>query len=181
MNLANGVSLIRLPLSLLGVFFFAGGEPLLSLLFLLLSGVSDILDGWAARKFGSHRMGSFIDRACDLFSEFTFTLSFYVFGNLPWWLTFMIFLRVFIESFSLSHWRGVFQFKSAMTWLVFFFFLFKDILLREAPPLGRGMSEIALPFIFYPLATFLEFLNLKSLLKGNPVIRRYIDSVFDEE
>ncbi len=86
-----------------------------------------------------------------------------------------------MESFSLSHRRGAFQFRSAMTWLVFFFFLLKDILLREAPPLGRGMSEIALPFIFYPLATFLELLSFKTLIKANPVIRRYIDSVFDEE
>jgi cardiolipin synthase len=66
LTLADWFSLVRIPLG--AVFLFVANHQLLAVGVLVLAGVSDVLDGWAARRHGNvdepHR-GDWLDPFCD--------------------------------------------------------------------------------------------------------------------
>jgi len=80
---ANQITVFSLVLALFGLYFAYLQQPLASLLFFVLSGASDAIDGAVARarKEVSYR-GAYIDGMIDRLVEFCFILSFF-FYSLP--------------------------------------------------------------------------------------------------
>jgi len=80
---ANQITVCALLLAIVGFYFAYAQQPLLSLLFFILSGATDAIDGAVARarKEVSAR-GAFIDGMIDRLVEFLFVLSF-IFYSLP--------------------------------------------------------------------------------------------------
>lgn len=68
LTLADALSLVRIPLGVL--FLFVAHRPLVALGVAVLAGISDVLDGWAARRYRKpgdddrHR-GDWLDPLCD--------------------------------------------------------------------------------------------------------------------
>jgi len=80
---ANQITVCALLLAIVGFYFAYAQQPLISLLFFILSGATDAIDGAVARarKEVSAR-GAFIDGMIDRLVEFLFVLSF-IFYSLP--------------------------------------------------------------------------------------------------
>jgi len=80
---ANQITVCALLLAIVGFYFAYLQQPLLSLLFFILSGAADAIDGAVARarKEVSAR-GAYIDGVIDRLVEFLFVLSF-IFYSLP--------------------------------------------------------------------------------------------------
>jgi cardiolipin synthase len=68
LTLADWFSLVRIPLG--AIFLFVAERRLLAVAVLVLAGVSDVLDGWAARRqygpqIGQRHRGDWLDPFCD--------------------------------------------------------------------------------------------------------------------
>lgn len=175
MNLANLISLSRVPLAIFGSYYFLTGQILGSLWCLVFAALSDFFDGRLAKVFGSHKWGAYYDMGSDLFFEFTLAFTFTFIGELPWWLGTLILFRISVQTFLVAiflrilqsplsfHRRKRVRVSSALTWLVYFFYLMNQILVLEAPPLSEGIEQIILPYILFPMAACMELFSIRLL------------------
>lgn len=93
----NLLSLSRIPLA--AAFPLASESPLLSLSVLGLSGLSDVLDGWSARKLNQHsELGRFVDPIADKIFMGSVVATLTLDGRLPPWGVATLFVR---EAFEL--------------------------------------------------------------------------------
>lgn len=77
------LSLARVPLGLLFPFVV---DPWASLLVVATAGLSDMLDGWYARRFGKETAtGALLDPLSDKFFVAAMVLTLLLRGALPWW------------------------------------------------------------------------------------------------
>ncbi|HEY4320159.1 MAG TPA: CDP-alcohol phosphatidyltransferase family protein [Gemmatimonadales bacterium] len=102
---ADGVTLLRIPLAIL--FPLVTATPL-RLLILLLAAVTDLGDGWVARRFGGSRIGFMLDPIADkLFVAVAFTVV-WLSGRLTWYVVVAVLSRDIIATvaFILTLIRG---------------------------------------------------------------------------
>ena len=108
-NLPNYLSAVRIVLSpvFLIVFFipvwngsFACGSVILCWILMFLMDISDILDGYTARKFGVvSDFGKMFDPYTDLFARLTYFLCFVGIGRMPVWMFAIIVYREISVTF----------------------------------------------------------------------------------
>ena len=117
-NLPNYLSAVRIVFSplFMVVFFwpvwtdghFATGSVILCWILMFLMDISDILDGYTARKFGIvSDFGKMFDPYTDLFARLTYFLCFVGLGRMPVWMFAIIVYReisvTFMRMIMMSH------------------------------------------------------------------------------
>jgi len=109
LTLADWFSLVRIPLGV--VFLFVADRLPLALTVLVLAGISDVLDGWAARRHGSpaataepHR-GDWLDPFCDKVFVAAVLAGIYVVHHPPIPLLLLIVTREVLQVLSLAVYR----------------------------------------------------------------------------
>ncbi|MFA5929921.1 MAG: CDP-alcohol phosphatidyltransferase family protein [Candidatus Micrarchaeia archaeon] len=107
---ANQITVCALLLALVGFYFAYAQQPLLSLLFFILSGATDAIDGAVARarKEVSTR-GAYIDGMIDRLVEFLFACSFFFYALPPFilpaaaWIIAFLFFGSCMTSFATAY------------------------------------------------------------------------------
>ncbi len=93
MTLANIVTIVRLFFIPLVVVFLIQENHTLSLLFLLLFFLGDLLDGYLARSRNEiTQLGQFLDPMADKLLAFSLIVTFAVLNQLNWWAVWLLFL-----------------------------------------------------------------------------------------
>lgn len=76
------------------VWLLLTGQYQWALALAIFAGLSDLLDGWLARRFGwQSRFGSFADPLADKFLMMAAYITLASLGHLPWWLVGMVIFR----------------------------------------------------------------------------------------
>jgi len=109
LTLADWFSLVRIPLGV--VFLFVAHRLPLALAVLVLAGISDVLDGWAARRrhvsgpgVGPHR-GDWLDPFCDKVFVVAMLTGIYVVHHPPVPLLLLVVTREVLQVLSLAVYR----------------------------------------------------------------------------
>jgi cardiolipin synthase len=90
----NILSFIRLALVPLFLFFIISAQDALALIVLVVSSISDYLDGVIARRFNQiTRLGQLLDPAADRLFIFAALIGLAARDVIPWWLFFVIVAR----------------------------------------------------------------------------------------
>lgn len=90
-NVPNVLSFIRLALVPLFLFLIITAQDALALVVLVVSSLSDYLDGLIARRFNQiTRLGQLLDPAADRLFIFAALIGLAVRGVIPWWLFLVI-------------------------------------------------------------------------------------------
>jgi cardiolipin synthase len=90
-TIPNILSFLRLALVPVFLVFLIVGEDMLALLVLVLSSITDYLDGVIARGFGQiSRLGQLLDPAADRLFIFAALIGLSVRDIIPWWLAIVI-------------------------------------------------------------------------------------------
>lgn len=93
----NVVSLTRLPLALL--FPFATVNPPVAFAVLLAAGLTDVVDGWLARRNGQETaLGAIVDPIADKVFAITVVVTLLVNGTLPLWAVPALLVREIFEA-----------------------------------------------------------------------------------
>ena len=193
-NLPNYLSAVRIILSpiFLIVFMFpvwtdgsfATGSVVLCWLLMFLMDISDILDGYTARKFGIvSDFGKMFDPYTDLFARLTYFLCFVCIGRMPVWMFAIIVYReisvTFMRMIMMKHGfvMGARMGGKIKEW-VYAFAAISSLLAvsfeRTGCCLGAVDTAWAVAMVFYALSvlftviTFFDYLLflLKKLHKG---------------
>jgi phosphatidylglycerophosphate synthase len=108
LTLADWFSLVRIPLG--AAFLFVAEQRLLAIAVLVLAGISDVLDGWAARRWGTavpgqpHR-GDWLDPFCDKVFVAAMLAGIYVAHRPPPVLLLLVMTREILQVLSLLVYR----------------------------------------------------------------------------
>jgi cardiolipin synthase len=90
----NILSMVRLALVPVFLVLIIEGEDALALLTLVLSSLTDYLDGWIARRFDQiTRLGAVLDPAADRLYIFATVIGLAVRELVPWWLVAVLVAR----------------------------------------------------------------------------------------
>jgi len=97
MTLSNIITISRLVLLPFIIYFLLNGQRLAAFLIMLVSLLSDGLDGYLARRLNQEsRLGRFLDPICDkIFLAAVLVTLFYI-GAVPLWAVLLIVLRDFL-------------------------------------------------------------------------------------
>lgn len=88
MNIPNSITLIRIILTPLFVFFLAKGQGSWALVVFTVAGLTDALDGFLARAWGQRTvLGSYLDPLADKLLLITCFISLSYYGKIPPWIT----------------------------------------------------------------------------------------------
>jgi phosphatidylglycerophosphate synthase len=104
-GVADVFTAIRIPLAVL---FVVLGDPVARLVILGVAGSSDLLDGLIARRFGSSRLGAFLDPVADkIFMAAAFGVVL-LSGKLAWYEIAGVLLRDLVATiaFVVTYWSG---------------------------------------------------------------------------
>lgn len=159
-NLPNIISVIRLILGPVILFLLIGSEDRWALILFIVACVSDLADGYLARKFDLRsKFGALIDPLADKLLVFLLVTFFVSLGKAPWWWFGTLLIReislligvLLLKSFSIQvelfpTWIG--KSATAMNMFALFFliaFAFKPILVS---PLVAPLIIIATIFTF---------------------------------
>ena len=95
-NPAGVLTLLRLPLGI--AFPFVGGEPLWATIVIGLAALSDVLDGYVARRLGvSSHLGGFADGWIDKIFNINVVWSLVVYDWMSGWMALLLFTREWIQ------------------------------------------------------------------------------------
>jgi len=159
MTIPNILSIIRILLSPVFLFFFMKDDPFskrLSLLIFFIAVLTDWYDGWHARKYKSvTNFGIFIDPLADkVLTSFAFYL-FYVLGFMPLWMLIIIVLRDIIVTIirSYDEYKGLimktsFIAKTKTFIQMTYLFLILSLLILLTYPVGETNAAAINDFIF---------------------------------
>ncbi len=86
LNLANFFTLLRLLLTPVVIATILEGRHRLALALFFLAAVTDVLDGWAARRAASTAAGAYLDPIADKFLMSGAFLALAAAGTAPWWV-----------------------------------------------------------------------------------------------
>lgn len=107
MSLPNQLSLLRIILSPIFLFFFLSEDQLhkkLSLIIFFMAVLTDWYDGWHARKYGLiSKFGIFIDPLADKILTSAAFIGFYFLGIMPLWMVIIIVARDLIITLMRSY------------------------------------------------------------------------------
>ena len=96
-GLADALTLARVPLAL--AFILVTDGPV-RLAILALAGATDLVDGWVARRWGSSRLGAFLDPVADkIFVAAAFSVVLFS-GRLSWWVVALVLLRDILATLA---------------------------------------------------------------------------------
>jgi cardiolipin synthase len=104
LSAADYLSLVRIPLGL--AFLGVAGRPLLALVVLVAAGISDVLDGWVARRqrspddHGPHR-GDWLDPLCDKLFVGSVVVGIYLVRRPPVALLLLLVLREVLQAVAM--------------------------------------------------------------------------------
>jgi cardiolipin synthase len=149
LTVADWLSVVRLPLGV--VFVFVAGRLPWAMGVLLAAGVSDVLDGWAARRLrdpadqGPHR-GDWLDPFCDKIFVGAVLLGIYLTHRPPAALLLLIITRELLQVSMLAVYKAV-------------------------PSLRRGPAYDFKANVLGKATTVLQFLTTGLLLLDQPVAR----------
>ncbi|NLC84086.1 MAG: CDP-alcohol phosphatidyltransferase family protein [Ruminococcaceae bacterium] len=118
LNVPNTLTLLRLlAIPVLAAVIYAGDQyNTLALILFLAIWVTDLLDGWIARRFNQMtEFGKLFDPLVDKLFQFTTALMLYIVGKLPFWVPAFIFVRELLmiigSAILLRHGKIVVQSK----------------------------------------------------------------------
>ena len=118
LNVPNTLTLLRLlAIPVLAAVIYAGDQyNTLALILFLAIWVTDLLDGWIARRFNQMtEFGKLFDLLVDKLFQFTTALMLYIVGKLPFWVPAFIFVRELLmiigSAILLRHGKIVVQSK----------------------------------------------------------------------
>jgi cardiolipin synthase (CMP-forming) len=110
LTLADWFSLARIPLG--AIFLFVAGRLPLALGVVVLAGITDVLDGWAARRRtggvdpGPHR-GDWLDPFCDKVFVFSMLAGIYVVHRPPPALLLLVMTREVLQALAFAVYKMV--------------------------------------------------------------------------
>lgn len=94
MNLPNFLTIIRLLLVPIMTYFLISRDFTLAILFYVLASVTDILDGYIARKYNLITdFGKILDPLADKLLQFSALVGLWVVDIIPFWITLVFFLK----------------------------------------------------------------------------------------
>jgi CDP-diacylglycerol--glycerol-3-phosphate 3-phosphatidyltransferase len=97
MTVSNIITISRLVLLPLIIYFLLTGQRLVAFIIMLVSLLSDGLDGYLARKLNQEsRLGKFLDPLCDKIFLAAVLITFLYLGAVPLWAVILIVLRDFL-------------------------------------------------------------------------------------
>lgn len=112
MNLPNMLTLARFVLIPVYILVFAGGHRYAAFSIILLAGLTDILDGYIARKRNQvTTVGSMLDPLADKTMMLAVMISLLVSGDLPWSAA----LAMFVRDAGMIIGSAFFHFKGFLT------------------------------------------------------------------
>ena len=86
-NIPNVLTVSRFFLIPVILFFLFSGNYLLAVVFLTISGITDILDGWIARKFNFiSNFGKLIDPLADKLTQISILGALVITNIIPFWI-----------------------------------------------------------------------------------------------
>jgi len=106
-QLPNALTLLRILLTPLIALQLVADRFALALALVLLAGLSDLLDGWLARRYGwQTRLGGLLDPIADKLLVNTCFAGLWWTGALPGWLVALVFARdvVIVAGACAFHW-----------------------------------------------------------------------------
>jgi CDP-diacylglycerol--glycerol-3-phosphate 3-phosphatidyltransferase len=159
MTIPNILSILRIILSPVFLFFFMKDDPFskrVSLIIFFIAVLTDWYDGWHARKYKSvTNFGIFIDPLADkVLTSFAFYL-FYILGFMPLWMLIIIVLRdIFVTIIrSYDEYKGLimktsFIAKTKTFIQMTYLFLILSLLVLVTFPIGESNVTAINDFIF---------------------------------
>lgn len=95
-NIPNILTIARFFLIPVILFFLFQENYLLAVIFLTISGITDILDGWIARKFNLiSNFGKLIDPLADKLTQISILGSLVIKNIIPFWILVIVILKEF--------------------------------------------------------------------------------------
>jgi len=105
-TLPNAISALRLVLIVVFVVMLAAHQDVWAFVALVVAGVSDLLDGYLARKWNQVTvLGRILDPAADRLLTIAVVLGFALRGIIPWWLLAVLFARDIVVGIALLYGR----------------------------------------------------------------------------
>lgn len=94
MNIPNMLTVIRLLLIPVFIGYYTSGQPILALTVYLLAGVTDVLDGYIARRYDlSTKLGTVLDPLADKLMLLTALGCLSFSGIIPMWVFYIVVLK----------------------------------------------------------------------------------------
>ncbi len=94
MNLPNLLTIVRFLLIPVMTFFLLKQNYTFAILMYVLASITDILDGYIARKYNMiTRLGKILDPMADKLLQFAALLGLWIVGVIPFWITLIFFLK----------------------------------------------------------------------------------------
>lgn len=95
-HIPNALTIARILIIPIIVFFIITNNYLLAILFLILSGLTDVLDGFIARKFNLiSDFGKLVDPLADKLTQVSVLTSLALKGILPMWILVIVVIKEF--------------------------------------------------------------------------------------
>lgn len=113
-HVPNILTLIRFILIAPIVVFIANEQFIIAIIFLILSGITDVLDGAIARKFNFITdFGKLMDPFADKATQIAILVTLSVKGVIPFWILAVVVIKEFamISRSIISLWKRVGRFK----------------------------------------------------------------------
>ncbi|MCR2806763.1 CDP-alcohol phosphatidyltransferase family protein [Paenibacillus soyae] len=165
MNLPNLLTALRFLLIPVYIGVFASGHMIPAFLVVVAAGVTDVLDGYIARKFGQVTpAGEMLDPLADKLMLITVIVSLLVSGHISWWAAGAMFLRDLgmIAGGLFAHFRGKknvpANWMGKLTTVLFYFAIM--FIFFEAP-FAHTYLWVVIAFSF--LTSFVYLLSYKTL------------------
>ncbi len=98
-NIPNLLSLIRLLLVPVFVLLFLGGKTVAAAIVFIFSGLTDVLDGYIARKYNCiSNIGKVLDPLADKLTQFSAFICLYITELVPLWMPVVYFVKEFATA-----------------------------------------------------------------------------------
>lgn len=98
-DIPNILSTVRILLVPLFVFLFMTGKHTSAVIVFIISGITDVLDGCIARKFGYiTNLGKLLDPLADKLTQFSAFICLYLVNLVPLWMPVVYFIKEFVTA-----------------------------------------------------------------------------------
>ena len=150
-NLPNSLTLLRILLVPVFTYFFLHGEYRIALITFVVTGLTDVVDGYLARKLGKKTtLGAVLDPAADKLLMLVTFIVLALRALVPPWLSFLVILRdlwIVIGTWILKHLKKKLYFKpTRLSKLNTFFQLFTVFLAFLLTFLRAERPESLMPY-----------------------------------
>lgn len=168
MNLPNFLTTIRFLLIPVFIVVFFQGHEFEAFLIFILAGITDVLDGYLARKHNLvTELGSMLDPLADKLMVLTVVISLLIAGKIPWSLAGIVFFRdaAMILSSLFFHFTGKKTVPANILGkLTTFMFYVAILLITFQLPFRVGFLWFVVSFSFFTSIIYiLEFRKMNNL------------------